>query len=170
MKVIDLDVAGNHCELSEEIAMATKSHRLPNNSAGFTLVELMVVMAILAVLAMLSVPVYESLVKNTRSSTTILEIRGIEKSIIASAADNQTFPADLASVDLGGMLDPWGNPYQYTKVPLREDFFSFKLNTEFDIYSRGPDGLTNVDITHVDSLDDIVRTGDGGWVGIASNF
>ena len=170
MKVIDLDVAGNPWELSEDIALVTKPRKLLNNSAGFTLVELMMVMAILAVLAMLSVPVYESLVKNAKSSTAVLEIRGIEKSIIASAADNQTFPADLASVGLGDMLDPWGNPYQYTKVPLREDFFSFKLNIEFDIYSRGPDGLTDVDITHVDSLDDIIRTSDGGWVGVASNF
>ena len=174
MKVIALDVAKNRCELSEEIVLATKPCKLLNSSSGFTLIELLVVVAILGVLAVMGIPVYESLVVNTRSSSAVLEIRGIEKSVIASAADNSSYPVSLASLGLGGLLDPWGNSYQYANFangdPQKIDFFTNPLNTEFDIYSRGPDGLTNVDITHVDSLDDVVLAGDGGWVGKASNF
>lgn len=44
------------------------------------------------------------------------------------------------------------------------------LNSDFDLYSLGKDGLSKPQLTNRDSLDDIVRANDGAFVGLAANY
>ena len=97
-----------------------------------------------------------------------------EKDILANVAENNVLPNTLNDIGRGDLRDPWGNPYQYLNFANpgtpRQDNFTFDLNTDFDVYSLGPNGLSDTNIKHADSLDDIVRTSDGGWVGTGEDF
>src|SRR3546814_2125030 len=44
------------------------------------------------------------------------------------------------------------------------------LNSDFDLYSMGKDGVTKSQITNKDSLDDVLRANDGAFVDLAANF
>jgi general secretion pathway protein G len=44
------------------------------------------------------------------------------------------------------------------------------LNTDFDLYSSGPDGRTQTQLTANFARDDIVRAGNGSYIGTAQDF
>ena len=44
------------------------------------------------------------------------------------------------------------------------------LNSDFDLYSMGPDGQTATPLTAKASRDDIVRANNGGFIGVASDY
>jgi general secretion pathway protein G len=44
------------------------------------------------------------------------------------------------------------------------------LNSDYDLYSVGKDGLTKPQITNKDSLDDVIRANDGRFIDLAANF
>jgi len=44
------------------------------------------------------------------------------------------------------------------------------VNSDYDLYSRGSDGLTDLVLNADVARDDIVRAGDGDFVGLAANF
>jgi general secretion pathway protein G len=90
-------------------------------------------------------------------------------------------PASLAQINFGNILpltDPWGNPYQY--LPLygrpanqndaRKDHNLHPINTDFDLYSMGPDGESKKPLQNAQSRDDIIRANDGAFVGVASTY
>jgi len=52
----------------------------------------------------------------------------------------------------------------------RQDKILRPLNSDFDLYSIGPDGLTLPSLAKPESRDDIVRARDGAFVGPASEF
>jgi general secretion pathway protein G len=77
------------------------------------------------------------------------------------------------------LKDPWGNPYQYLKIyglekksagKARKDHFMVPIDTDFDLYSMGPDGASASPLTAKSSRDDIIRANDGGYVGTAEGF
>lgn len=141
---------------------------------GFTLVELVVVSAILGVLVLLVVPSYNHFVEGVKLSRCSAEIRGLEKDIYAYSLDRNVLPASLGDVGRGGLLDPWGNAYQYVNIEKggmpRKGLFGADLNEDFDLYSVGKDGLSDPTASIWDSPDDIVRAGNGGWVGLAEKY
>lgn len=143
---------------------------------GFTLAEILIVLAILAVLAMIAIPIYANIVVQTRNSRAIAEIYLLEKTISAYEISNGALPASLSYIEMGSILDPWGNQYQYTVVAsvpkglLRKDKFLVPLNTLFDLYSMGPDGKSKPPLTATASWDDIIRANDGGYIGLASEY
>ena len=57
-----------------------------------------------------------------------------------------------------GRNDPWGRPYEYLRIQgrpssisrSRKDQFLVPLNTDYDLYSRGKDALSQPTITPVD--------------------
>ncbi len=148
---------------------------------GFTLLEILVVMAILAILVGISVPVYKDYVSSSRVDVAIIEIKKIEEQLtIHYLMNNRNFPDSLA--ELGPVpLDPWGNPYQYLplegrplsgpdKVNPRKNRFLHPLNSDFDLYSMGADGKSQLALTAVASHDDIVRADDGEFIGVAKYY
>lgn len=141
------------------------------NSRGFTLIEVLIVCAVLAVLAAIVVPSFPLFQNKARNARAMSELRTLEKSIMAYFADRGTFPADLNAVGYGDLRDPWGNLYQYGP-PGTRTIVANPLNSDFDLWSTGRDGTWAPSIapSNPTSQDDIIRTGEGGWVGLVSTF
>lgn len=142
---------------------------------GFTLIELVIVATIMGVLAGIALPNYTRVLDRVRVTRAIGDIDAIGRNLSEYFEINGVYPASLA--DLGPVpIDPWGNPYEYLRVEgasrgqLRKDRFLVPVNSDFDLYSMGPDGLTTAPFTASAARDDIVRANDGGYVGVAEGY
>lgn len=128
----------------------------------------MAIVGILATMAITSIADFKDLTKTSRAAA---EIRGLEKDIISYATDRVIFPADddLAAVGRGGQLDPWGQPYIYKRTFYRS--YIDPINSDFDLFSKGPDMISpDASIVGPGNEDDIVRGGDGSFVGTAKKY
>ncbi len=139
--------------------------------AGFTLVELVVVVGIVGVLATMAIPMLNQYVTQTRNKRSIADIRSIDKAITAYMIEKNAPPANLNEVNMGGQTDPWGRLYIYRNhvqgdAPL-EGSSGDKLNehSNYDLCSGGIDGVCSDNFVVPDSKDDIVRYEDGTMVG-----
>jgi general secretion pathway protein G len=52
----------------------------------------------------------------------------------------------------------------------RKDKNLVPLNSDFDLYSKGPDGESVPALTAGVSRDDIVRANDGAFIGVAADY
>lgn len=146
---------------------------------AFTLLELTIVVGIVAVLGAIAGPAYNAHVERTRTKTVILDIRWLEDEIEGFELEWEAFPPLLDAIGAGDRLDPWGNPYEYLRVAdsgkpgkgqLRKDKFLNPLNSDYDLYSKGPDGDSKTPLTAPASHDDIIRAGNGDFVGVAEDY
>jgi general secretion pathway protein G len=145
--------------------------------AAFTLVELLLVLAIAAVLAVMAIPSYSSYIDRSKVAQAAGDIVQIEVSIAQYLADHGTLPASLTGLNNVNLTDPWGNPYQYLDLTgihghgqARKDKSLVPINSDYDLYSMGKDGLSVPPLTAQVSQDDVVRGRNGGFVGLASTF
>lgn len=144
--------------------------RILANRRGFTLVEMVVVCSILLILYVIAINFIGDFKKKTRNARAAAEIRGIEKDINDFAIDKGYLPPNLAAIKRD-ILDPWGRPYTYKLYvagQMREDVGRFNL--DYDLYSKGFDGLTEQLLSDTASKDDILRFNDGGYVGLAEFY
>ena len=119
-------------------------------AAGFTLIELMVVLAILGVLAALIVPNVLGRADDARVTAARTDINNLVQALKLYRLDNQAYPSSaqgLAALvqkptqDPGPPNwrpyldklpnDPWGRPYQYLNPGIK---------AEVDVLSLGADG------------------------------
>jgi general secretion pathway protein G len=120
-------------------------------SAGFTLVELLLVIVILGVLAAMVVPQFAGQGESARISTTRSSISGIATAVNTYEIQVGRFPDSLddltvetdtraALLKKDNLADAWGNAFAYKKTSK----FSFEIR------SAGPDGQmgTDDDITN----------------------
>lgn len=140
---------------------------------GFTIIELIAAMVIVGVLSTVAVPPISGSIDKAKVARAISDMRQIAQDL--SALDS--LPASLADIGRGSLRDPWGRPYTY--VPLivsgpapdpRKDRFLVPINSRFDLYSTGPDGLTSLPLSDLPSRDDVVLGNDGGYIGLASKY
>jgi general secretion pathway protein G len=146
-------------------------------TAGFTFIEIMVVVAILAILAALVVPRIMGRTDDAKRTAAKVQIRNIEGALQLYKLDNGVYPSteqglkalvDKPSVGvipkkwkIGGYLpklpeDPWGNPYKYLspgQSAVQTSGQSSGLRAEYEIISLGTDGEVggegiNADITN----------------------
>ena len=141
---------------------------------GFTLIELLIAIAIIGALAAIAVPNYLEHIKTAQTTKVVAELKLLEKEIFVFSMDNKGFPETLADIGRGGLLDPWGNPYQYLNMATatgvgakRKDHNLVPINSDFDLYSMGPDGKSASPLTAQSSYDDIIRGSNGGYFGPA---
>lgn len=146
---------------------------------GLTLVELVVALSIAAALAAIAIPSYRSYLQRVDVNTAIADISRIRLGLEQFRLREDRLPDSLAEAGFGGLRDPWGNAYEYLNfgsdepgIPgkRRKDRNLVPINSEFDLYSRGPDGLSRAPLTARQSRDDIVMARDGGYIGVAEDY
>ena len=154
-----------------------RSRRHQNGSEGFTLIELLIVIAIVLTIAAIAIPDLMAALDQARIARAVSEVHTLEDEITLYLTINGQYPDSLAAVGYGGLLDPWGNPYQYLNHAsmrgngqARKDRFLVPLNSDYDLYSMGKNGASMPPITAKVSQDDIIRASDGSYVGLASQF
>jgi general secretion pathway protein G len=130
----------------------TPADRL-RRQAGFTLIEIMVVIVILGLLAALVVPRLVGRTEEAKRTQTRVQIKNIQQALELFKLDNGFYPSTDQGLDAlvrtpesgripktyrkGGYLeripkDPWGNPYAYVSPGQHGDY---------DISSYGADGV-----------------------------
>jgi general secretion pathway protein G len=120
--------------LNIAMKLAKPRKRQPDD-AGFTLVELLVVLAILAMLATFAGPQVLRYLGKARTDAARIQISGISSALELFALDNGGYPSQemgltalmqapgglprwsgpyLKKAD--GLVDPWGRPYSYKVI------------------------------------------------------
>jgi general secretion pathway protein G len=143
---------------------------------GFTLVEIGVALGLVAILTALAVPLYggwQNRIKVKRAQDDIIAMSMVIDTFLQ---DNGRLPNGLAEVGRAGITDPWGGPYAYLNLSTanqgaaRKDHSLVPLNTDYDLYSKGPDGASAAPLTAQSSRDDILRANNGRFVGPADKY
>jgi general secretion pathway protein G len=144
---------------------------------GFTLVEIAIVLAIAGILLAIAVPRFQNYIDRSRIAQSVYDIGDMSSTIKKQRMTKGFLPDSLADVGLDTKLDPWGHPYEYLNLATlkgngqaRKDKKLAPLNSDFDLYSVGADGLTQASLVNSASRDDVVRARDGGFIGLASDF
>jgi len=144
---------------------------------GLTVVELAVALCTLAVLLSLALPGYQNYRDRIRTDQAKSDIAAMSAIIANYYNDVRAYPDSLDDVGQGGMRDPWGNPYGYLNLgdnkahgQARKDHSLVPINTDFDLYSMGPDGKSSPPLTAKASRDDIVRANNGAFIGVAADY
>ncbi len=137
----------------------------------------------MSVLAIVALPSYSRFKERARVATAIAEITEISQKLEKYRMLNYAHPGSLTSIGFT-REDPWGNAYLYldlasyvdkTKGPKekgkpRKDKLLKPLNTDYDLFSTGPDGDYKTPLSAKVSRDDIVRAYDGAFIGIADEL
>ncbi len=159
-------------------AVPSVEPRVPRQQRGFTLIELLLVVVIISTLATLAVPAYGEALNRARIVRAIGEIRAIGTELQQFHLSAGHLPDTLAEAAISHVLDPYGMPYQYSRIAggapgkggLRKDHKLNPINSDFDLFSTGRDKVFKTQLTNKDSLDDVVRANDGGFVGLAADY
>lgn len=141
---------------------------------GFTIIELLAVIAIIGVLSGTGYARLSSALDRAKVARAIGDLGTISREL----ASMDTLPPSLAAIRRGSLLDSWGHAYVYLPFPpdqsppgdARQDRFLVPINTRYDLYSLGPDGLSSPPLTGIYGLDDIVVGSDGGFIGRAAEY
>lgn len=151
--------------------------RSPRRACGLTLVELVLAIAIVAILAALAYPAYSEQVERSRRAKAISDIGNIQLLISRYESSQGELPESLTDIDPKGFTDPWSRPYVYTNLgakgargSARKDRRLNPINSDYDLFSVGKDGVYKPQISQKDSLDDIIRARDGAFIGPAAEF
>ncbi len=144
---------------------------------AYTLIELALVVLIVSIIYSTASPVYHKIVEEAKSATSSNEIQDISTDIDKFIKDNGYIPNSLEDVFGQVPLDPWGNPYQFLRIAgatglgkLRKDKNLVPINSDYDLYSMGPDGKSVAPLTANASQDDIVRGRNGKFFGVATDY
>jgi general secretion pathway protein G len=151
--------------------------RFAADDLGFTVIELLITCALILTIAAIAVPSLFSALNAAKIAKAVGDIHAIGTDVMGYDATENQFPDTLGDVGDGGLLDPWGNPYQYLsfssvkgKGKVRKDRFLVPINTSFDLYSMGKDGKSSAPLTAQASRDDVIWANDGSFIGLASQY
>jgi general secretion pathway protein G len=144
---------------------------------GFTILELAIVIAIAGIIIAIAVPSLQNYFERSRVVQSVLDLGDMQKTIKQYEFSKGALPDGLSDVGLDTKLDPWGQPYQYLNLrtskgngQARKDKTLKPLNSDFDLYSIGPDGQTAAALNSSASRDDVIRARDGQFLGTAQDF
>ena len=144
---------------------------------GFSVLEILIVIAILAIVISIAIPAYDNYLDKkdiTQAKSDILELQVI---IDRFYINNNRYPENLIEINENTRKDPWGNSYYYTNVStaknkgsVRKDKNLTPVNSDYDLYSAGKDGLTKLPFTASNSHDDVVRCNNGSFIGLVADY
>jgi general secretion pathway protein G len=153
-----------------------KKYQIRHPQNGMSLVEVMIVIAIMGIVSSIAVSVYKDYTSGANVNRAVTEIRMIDLMIKDYRLTTRKYPPNLAALGVD-YPDPWGNDYQYLDIStqngngnLRKDHNLVPINTDFDLYSMGPDGASVSPLTAQSSRDDIIRANNGRYVGTAEGY
>jgi general secretion pathway protein G len=152
-------------------------YRSTFGESGYTVVELVIVFAIIGVLTAVAIPIYGGYTDRQDRRTAITDIHVLQTAITRFRTEFGGLPNSLDGVAKPGLVDPWGNPYEYLNIEdmnpgdqPRKDKNLVPLNSDYDLYSMGKDGESKIPLTSPESHDDIIRANDGAFVGLAIDY
>jgi general secretion pathway protein G len=161
------------------MSISTQNQNDKKDFKGFTAIEIILAMAVAAILAAIAVPSLMSYRYSAKISAAINEIKLIETAIVSYIYDQGELPDSLNDIGKDQMTDPWGNPYRYLRInggttpglngKRRRDKNANPVNSDYDLYSMGRDGLTSAQFMAKKARDDIVRANDGAYYGLAED-
>lgn len=163
---------------------------------GFTLLEVMLVTMTIGVLASIAMPAYNSALNLARITKAVADLRTVDRLVRLHIITNGCMPSTLAQIGQGDLRDPWGRPYVYGVLPqsgggpgksggttcpacaggcitqgaARKDKKLVPINSDFDVYSLGLDGLSAAALTAKVSADDVVRGSNGSFFGLGKAY
>lgn len=115
-----------------------------NSRAGFTLVEILLVVAILGILAGVAVVSLKGRTKSASVQATRTSIQAIGTAIDTYEVDNGIYPQSLQSLLTKGNENNWNGPYiKDARMPRDAWGNEFSYSIQGDSYklsSAGPDG------------------------------
>jgi len=144
--------------------------------SGFTLIELAISMMLVYLLASIMLPQMKRVFDFAKTARATAEVRLIQAEVAQYIATVGKPPPTLLDIERSGMVDPWGSVYVYAPYNggpppgARLDQFGVNVNSDYDVYSSGPDRLSQPSLTAFASRDDVIRGGDGSFIGLATNY
>lgn len=133
----------------QRVCARLRSRRTRRAQAGYTLLELLVVMGILATLTAMATPQVMGYFGKAKTQSVQLQIENIGTALEMYYVENGAYPSPSAGLralveptpeaprwngpymkNAKNLLDPWGRPYQY----------SVTEQGEYNVYSLGPNG------------------------------
>jgi general secretion pathway protein G len=142
-----------------------------------TLIELMLVIGIASIISGIAVPAFMGHADKVHNTAAMAKISEIGIIIDKYYVEHNSYPGTLAEIGQGGVLDPWGRPYQYLNMAQDPHLNKCRklgpvhpLNTDYDLYSKGKDGKNQKPINSKDSWDDIIRAYNGSYTGLAKDL
>ncbi len=123
------------------LLLKSESH---DNRAGFTLVEILLVVAILGILAGVAVVSLKGRTKTASIQATRTSIQAIGTAIDTYEVDNGIYPQSLQNLLTKGNESNWNGPYMKDGRMPKDAWgvdFSYSLQGEnYKLSSAGPDG------------------------------
>jgi general secretion pathway protein G len=112
-----------------------RSRRRRNRApAGFTLMEVLLVLAILVILGSLTFFAFGDVLFGAKRKTAKIQIDGLKTPMQTFLLEENRYPQTLEELWTPLGLDPWGNQYQY------EPPTDSSAGAQYKISSNGPDG------------------------------
>jgi len=130
--------------------------------AGFTLVELLVVLGIIALLAAVVAPQIVRYLGDARSDTATVQLKNIESALELYYLDTGQYPSNETGlrslIEAPPSINGWRGPYLKRNSGLVDPWgkeFAYKLPGEhgsYDLYSLGRDGASGGDGENQDAV------------------
>jgi len=135
--------------------LENRNEKIPvrRRRAGFTLIEVLLVVVIISILVAMAVPRFGGRAEQARIARAEADVGNLSTALRLYEIDNGRFPASLQDLlqapagasnwrgpylEKGIPLDPWNREYQYR-------FPGTKNPQGFDLWSLGPDGVESED-------------------------
>jgi general secretion pathway protein G len=140
------------------------------------LMELATVVALAAVLGAAALPIMQGFADRARLYRAIGDIGAASLTISNWRMKHGAYPLTLAEAGIEMPVDPWGREYVYRNAAMahtyrvRDRAELAPVNTDFDLFSAGRNGESAMALSSVLSRDDIVRAGNGSFIGLAEDY
>lgn len=101
-----------------------------DNSKGFTIVELLIVIVVIGILAAISIVAYNGIQERARISSVSSALSQAAKKLAVYQVDNpDLLPADKAALEAIGIKDSESVTYQYSKITTNPDTYCITATT-----------------------------------------